>query len=85
MNIQEFYDYITKYMTAEEALKKLLLTYCKQYKKLKAIKGQDGNPVCIIAAAAMDLGWIIAVEKNKEEIRGLSVGTQEYLDSIFKN
>ena len=84
MNLQEFYDYITSQMTAEEALKKLLITNCIHFENLKAVKGKDGSPYFIIAMAAMDLGWSIAVEKNKEEIRGLSVGTKEYLNSIFK-
>jgi len=72
-------------MTAEEALMKLLMTHCEQYKELKAIKGKSGSPCIIIAMAALELGWEIAVEKNKKEIRGLTVGTKEYLDSIFSD
>ena len=35
--------------------------------------------------AAMDAGWNIALEKDApdDEVRGLTVGTQEYLDKIF--
>ena len=83
MTLQEFYDYITSQMTAEETLKKLLATNCIHFEHLKAIKGKEGSPYAIIAMAALDLGWDIAVEKNGEEIRGLAVGTKEYLNSIF--
>lgn len=84
MTLDEFYDYITKYMTPEQALKKLLATQMDRYEKLK-LPGEEGgepiSPIFIIANAAMDLGWNIVLEDEKvsNEVRGLTVGTDEYI------
>lgn len=90
MTIDEFYNYITKYMTPEQALKKLLASQMDWYEKLK-LPGEEGrepvSPIFIIANAAMDLGWDIVLEdaSASEEIRGLMVGTKEYIDVNLKS
>jgi hypothetical protein len=86
MTTQELYDYITSYMTPEEALLKLLGSSTLQYEKLKFEEGKEVHPIIIIANAAFDLGWVLAIEKEEQgDVRGLSLGTHEYLDSLFKN
>jgi hypothetical protein len=82
---REFYDYITKHMTAEEALMKLLEGSLRSYENLKFSSSDEAvHPIMIISMAASDLGWNLAVEEDHEEIRGLVVGTQEYMDNIFQ-
>lgn len=52
---------------------------------------EDGNegvhPLLVIAMAALDLGWQLAIENGEgdEQVRGLAVGTQEYMDKLFPN
>lgn len=85
MNKQELYDYIVSQLTPEEALMRLLESSLLQYEHLKfPEKGKEVAPEFIIAMAALDLGWIIAVEKNQKFIRGIAVGTKEYMDEIIK-
>ncbi len=82
--VQEFYDYITKHLTPEEALLKLLASSVLSYEHLKF--NNDTTPVhpeLIIAIAACELGWQIAVDKENETVQGLTVGTKEYMDKIF--
>jgi len=79
MNPKEFYDYITKQMTAEEALMKLLEGHVVNYEKLKFEDGEEIHPVMVISLAAMDLGWQIAIEKNQGEVDGIMIGTNEYM------
>lgn len=86
MKVDEFYEHIVQYMTPEEALKKLLATSVEQYTELskylpEAMKDQGGSPYFIIAFAAIELGWQLAVEKDQKNIRGLMVGTPEYMDA----
>lgn len=86
IKVKDFYDHILKHMTAEEALMKLLEGPLRSYEKLKFDEnGQEVHPVLIISAAAMDLGWNFAVEKGQEHVRGLCVGTQEYIDTVLKS
>lgn len=86
MKPEQFRDYILKHMTAEEALLKLLESSVISYENLKFSNNEPVHPEMIIAMAAWDLGWDIAVPKQKDEdqMQGISVGTQEYLNSIFK-
>ncbi len=85
LTVKEFYDYVTKFMTPEEALMKLLKGSLMQYEKLKFdSKEQSVHPVLIISMAAMDMGWQIATEKRDGDIRGIAVGTEEYMKTIFK-
>lgn len=88
IKVTEFVEFILKHMTAEEALHKLLASQLDHYEKLKLEKQPEDNPETvspyfIIVAAAMDLGWGIAVEENHDVVRGLTVGTPDYMDSIF--
>ena len=88
VKVTEFVEFILKHMTAEEALLKLMASQLKHYEKLKLEKQPEDNPEIvspyfIIVAAAMDLGWGIAVEENHNVVRGLTVGTPDYIDTIF--
>ena len=83
MTVDELYDYITHYMTPEEALKKLLATQIQSYEKLKLQEGEANSPYFIICAAAFDLNWSLSIENNKEVIRGIMVGTDEYLNEFI--
>lgn len=88
ITVDEFYNYITSHMTPEEALKKLLQSSLIQYEKLKFDSQEKAvHPIIIITMAAMDMGWQMAIEKTEDEnadVRGICVGTPEYLDSVFK-
>lgn len=87
MKSDDLYNFITKHMTPEEALKKLLQSSLANYQNLKFEKGKEVHPIMIITFAAWDLGWeMTAVEKKdeKEEVDGLAVGTKEYMERIFK-
>lgn len=85
MTAQELYNHIVKYMTPEQALLKLLENQIGSYDKLKnglpLVDGDDCvSPLFIIVAAAMDNGWAISFETNFEHIRGIVVGTDEFID-----
>lgn len=88
MTVDQLYDYIVSQMTPEQALKKLLKGSLLQYEKLKFDSQQESvHPVIIITMAALDLGWDLAIEKSTEEegeVRGIAIGTREYLDAVFK-
>lgn len=92
MTAKELRDYILTKMTAEEALLRLLQSHVEHYEKLKVQMDNEqegdnqGSPIMIIAAAAMDLGWQIAVENATDDtpVRGLCVGTGAYLDAVLK-
>lgn len=77
-------DYILTQMSAEDALLKLLQSPLMQYNKLKFDEGNEVHPLIIIANAAMDLGWDFLLEKNQKDVRGLIVGTNEYLKENYK-
>lgn len=86
MTQEEFYNYITQHMTADEALKKLLAAPLLQFQELKALKAGNineeefVNPIFIIAAACADIGWHIVVETDQPTVRGLFIGTDEYIE-----
>ena len=85
MKSKELYDHIVKHLTPEEALMKLLEGSLIQYEKLKFDSQEKAvHPVLIMSMAAMDMGWQMAIEKGEGNVRGMAVGTQEYLDVIFK-
>lgn len=84
MNLQELYDYITSQLTPEEALKRSLEAGLINYKELKFKKGKEIHPLLLISIAALEMGWQIAVEKDKKDVRGISVGTKKYMDNLFK-
>lgn len=84
MKVSEFKEYILKHMTADEALTKLLESSLVSYEKLKFDSTDKAvHPLLIISMAAMDMGWIMAIEKDEQEVRGIAVGTKEYMDSLF--
>ena len=85
MTVQELYDYITNEMTPEEALKKLLEGSLLNYEKLKFDKGEEVHPIIIVANAAMDMGWEIAIENNQDEVRGIIIGTEKYMNNYRDN
>jgi hypothetical protein len=87
MNVQELYNYITAKMTPEEALMKLLEASIVNYEKLKFNAGEELHPEMLIAMAAMDRGWNLAIpapenEGSDEEVQGMIVGTSAYVDEL---
>jgi hypothetical protein len=85
MKVSELKEHILKHMTADEALEKLLQSSVMRYEKLKFDKGEEVHPLLIITFAALDLGWQLAIERDNEEVRGLAVGSEEYLNNLFKS
>jgi len=85
MNVKEFYDHITKHMTAEEALLKLLEGHVKTYDKLVFNEGEELHPLMVASMAAMDMGWQMAIPEGSEdeEVRGIIMGTSEYLEEML--
>jgi len=85
MTAKQLYDHITKQMPAEQALLKLLENTFLTYEKLKFPEGSEPvHPLVIIANATMDLGWAFLVEKNTENVEGLVIGTQQYIERTIK-
>lgn len=87
-NVEDFYNHITKHLTPEQSLKILLKAAFISYEKLKfdKEKGEAVHPLMIIVMAAFDMGWDLAIERSdsNDEIRGISVGTEDYLKDLFK-
>ena len=76
-------------MTPEEALLILLSDTVETYEHLKKAKPlDDGNvvhPMYIVVAAAQDMGWDIMIENENasKEVRGISIGTEEYFKGLL--
>lgn len=88
MTVEQLYDHIVSQLTPEEALKRLLESGLINYQKLRFQEGEEIHPVMLIAMASMEMGWNFLVEKveGEENVRGLIVGTDEYVDTIkFKD
>src|SRR5688572_18461616 len=86
MTALELRDYILTQVPAEDALLRLLEGSLIEYEKLKfSEQGNAIHPVILISMAAMDMGWQFAVEKGNKTVRGLVVGTEEYMNKIFKH
>jgi hypothetical protein len=86
MTVKELYDHITKHMTAEQALMKMLEGTVIEYQKLKfSEEGKEIHPEMLIVMAVLDRGWNMAIpqQKDDEELKGMIVGTQEYIDDIL--
>jgi len=86
MTVKEFYDYITKQMTPEEALMRLLESSVIEYEKLKFDdQSKAVHPVLVMTMAAMDMGWNFCIETAPADapVRGMVVGTEEYIETIF--
>lgn len=84
MTVQQLYDHIVKQITPEVALMRLLEGSLIQYEKLK-FDSQKGavHPIIVISMATMDMGWDFAIEPNEVNIRGMVIGTKEYMETIF--
>lgn len=89
MTAEELKQYILEHMTAEEALDKFIKSSIEHYEHLKGCTdaNHEGNPLFIMAAAALDLGWELAIESTSpdQEVRGAIFGTEEYLNSVLGN
>jgi len=87
MTIQETYDHITKYMSAEQALMKLLEGHVRTYDHLKFNEGEELHPLMVVTMAALDMGWSIAIPdgSDDEEVTGMAIGTEDYLNNLFKS
>ena len=85
MNAKEFYDHITEHMTPEEALLKLLEGHVRTYEKLKFPEGEEIHPLMVATMAAIDMGWSMALPESgeDEEVRGIIMGTEDYLEEIL--
>lgn len=85
MTVQETFDHITKHMTAEQALMKLLEGHIRTYERLKFNEGEELHPLMVVSMAALDMGWDIAIPNGKddEEIQGMAMGTPEYFEELF--
>lgn len=87
MSVNELYDFIVKRMSPEEALKKLLTSSLVKYDHLKFKTTEEMvHPEIIIAMAALDLGWDIAIQQGDKDapVDGMVLGTSDYITGIFK-
>jgi hypothetical protein len=88
MTAQQLYNHLTKDQTPEQVLMRLLSYQIEDYEALKDMKDPEHpvNPIMIIAAASLDLGWQLAIEDGPgdAEVEGICVGTEAYLERIFK-
>jgi len=87
MNTKELYDHITAHMTAEQALMKLLEGHVLTYEQLKFKEGEEIHPTMVIVMATLDMGWNLAISNgdDDEELQGMIVGTQKYIDEMLGN
>jgi hypothetical protein len=84
MNIQKLYDHITSNITPEKALMKLLEANVFSYEKLKFNVGEEIHPLILISMATLDMNWSIAMPNDDEDINGMIIGTNEYIDGVLK-
>lgn len=87
INVDELYAFITKHMTAEQALKTLLNGKIHEYEVLRFTKDNEIHPLMLIVMAANEMGWNIALknydDNEDEDVEGIIVGTEEYLNSVL--
>ncbi|MDZ7785992.1 MAG: hypothetical protein U5L95_02615 [Candidatus Saccharibacteria bacterium] len=63
---------------------KMLEGHQISYENLKFREGEEVHPVLIVAMAALDMGTGLVHDGSDDDIvRGMAIGTQEYLDEIF--
>lgn len=88
MNIEKLYAHLTSQLSEKEIIMRFLQSSLIKYDKLKFsdIEGPNGkvvpdgvHPLIIIAYATMDMGWNFMVEKVDGDVRGLIIGTDEYV------
>lgn len=87
MTVDELYDYISKQITPEEALKRLLTASLRTYEQLKFPSQAEAiDPIILISMATMDIGWNFIIESGDENapVRGMIIGTDEYIDDLQK-
>ena len=86
MTVDAFYDYITKHLTPEEALKRLLMSSLHSYDKLRFEQGEEVHPLFIMSMAAMEMGWSISVLNTdpNAEVEGIACGTEVCMNRIFQ-
>jgi len=87
LDVGKLYAYITKHMTAEEALTILLKGKTVEYNVLRFTKDNEIHPLMLIVMAANEMGWNIALknydDNADEDVEGIIVGTEEYLNSVL--
>ncbi len=85
MKVREFYEYLLTQMSVEEALLKLLEGHVMTYDKLKFNEGEELHPLMVASMAAMDMGWQMAIPESTddEDVRGIIMGTPEYLEEML--
>ena len=85
MSIKELYDHITKHLTPEEALMRLLEGHEHTYQQLRFNEGDEIHPTILISMAAFELGWDLAIPDGDgdDELTGMVVGTSEYINELF--
>ena len=87
MNVQELYQHITKYLTPEEALLKILEGQVRTYENFKVSnfrfeEGEAVPPIMLVVMAAQEMGWNVCIPSasDDDEIQGMIIGTEEYVD-----
>jgi hypothetical protein len=87
LDVGELYAYITKHMTAEEALMIMLKGKIVDYNVLRYSKDNEIHPLMLIVMAANEMGWNIALKNydddKDEDVEGIIVGTEEYVNSVL--
>lgn len=86
--VDKLYDYITEHISCQEALKNMLEGTLNHYEKLKANEGDPIHPTVIMAIAAMEMGWDIALKKGENgddtEVEGMIIGNEKYISETLK-
>jgi hypothetical protein len=87
MTVDDLYNHILKHMTAEQALKMLLVGALGEYQKLKFSSQEEAiHPTMLIVMAAIEMGWCISIRQGGDEdpVDGMIVGTREFLEKEFE-
>jgi len=83
--VEQLYGFITQNMTPEQALIKLLEGQIKNYEVLKFNEGEEIHPLILISSAALEMGWSLAIPdgNDDDDVIGMSVGTENYLENLL--
>lgn len=84
MTLEELKAYILTQLTPDQVIDRFLEKEMIIYDKLKFNNGEAIHPTILIAHASMDMGWNFMIEENHENIRGMVVGTEEYMNDLLK-